>query len=305
MQLAQRLYEGVDIGGESRRPDHLYADRRRADRARGDRRGAPHSSTKLYGDRYVPASPRQYETKAKNAQEAHEAIRPTDFTKAPDKVARYLDGDAAKLYKLIWQRTLASQASSAEIERTTAEIDVTGNDGEAYGLRATGSVIRFDGFLKLYEEGPDDAVGEDGALPRARHRAITLDAAQDRGEAAFHRAAAPLHRGEPHQEDGGARHRPALDLCLDAQRAARPRICPARQEAASSRGQGPPGHRLPRELLQPLRRIRLHRRPRGEARPDLGRRARTGRTCSATSGASSSPRCTTSAICASPRCSTR
>ena len=71
----------------------------------------------------MPASPRQYETKAKNAQEAHEAIRPTDFTKAPDKVARYLDDDAAKLYKLVWQRTLASQAASAEIERTTAEIE--------------------------------------------------------------------------------------------------------------------------------------------------------------------------------------
>ena len=99
------------------------------------------------------------------AQEAHEAIRPTDFTKAPDKVGRYLEPDALKLYKLIWQRTLASQASSAEIERTTADIDVAGSDGKPYGVRATGSVIRFDGFLKIYEEGVDDAVGEDGSLP--------------------------------------------------------------------------------------------------------------------------------------------
>jgi DNA topoisomerase-1 len=121
--------------------------------------------TKLYGDRYVPSSPREYEAKAKNAQEAHEAIRPTDFTKEPEKVARYLDADAAKLYKLIWQRTLASQATSAEIERTTADIDVVGKDGKPYGVRATGSVIRFDGFLKIYEEGMDDAVGDDGALP--------------------------------------------------------------------------------------------------------------------------------------------
>ena len=164
MQLAQRLYEGVDMGGEAEGlitymrtdgvqivPEAVAAVRRLV--------------TKLYGDRYVPASPRQYEAKAKNAQEAHEAIRPTDFTKEPDKVARYLDDDAAKLYKLIWQRTLASQASSAEIERTTAEIDVAGKDGKPYGVRATGSVIRFDGFLKIYEEGIDDAVGEDGALP--------------------------------------------------------------------------------------------------------------------------------------------
>src|SRR6476660_8998110 len=164
MQLAQRLYEGVDMGGESEGlitymrtdgvqivPEAIAAARRTVEQ--------------LYGQNYVPASPRQYETKAKNAQEAHEAIRPTDFGTPPEKVARFLDGDSAKLYKLIWQRTLASQASSAEIERTTAEIDVTGKDGVPYGVRATGSVIRFDGFLKIYEEGIDDAVGDDGALP--------------------------------------------------------------------------------------------------------------------------------------------
>ena len=167
MQLAQRLYEGVDMGGETEGlitymrtdgvqivPEAVSAVRRLV--------------TKLYGDRYVPASPRQYETKAKNAQEAHEAIRPTDFAKEPDKVARYLEDDAARLYKLIWQRTLASQASSAEIERTTADIDVTGSDGKPYGVRATGSVIRFDGFLKIYEEG-DRRRGRRGRRPaRAR-----------------------------------------------------------------------------------------------------------------------------------------
>ena len=164
MQLAQRLYEGVDLGGEAEGlitymrtdgvqivPEAVAAIRKLV--------------TKRYGDRYVTPSPRQYETKAKNAQEAHEAIRPTDFSKDPDAVSRYLEADAAKLYKLIWQRTLASQASSAEIERTTADIDVAGTDGKSYGVRATGSVIRFDGFLKIYEEGIDDAVGEDGALP--------------------------------------------------------------------------------------------------------------------------------------------
>jgi DNA topoisomerase-1 len=137
MQLAQRLYEGVDLGGESEGlitymrtdgvqivPEAIAAARRLV--------------TKLYGDRYVPSSPREYETKAKNAQEAHEAIRPTDFSKDPESVSRYLEDDAARLYKLIWQRTLASQASSAEIERTTVDIDVTGKDGKHYGVRATG-----------------------------------------------------------------------------------------------------------------------------------------------------------------------
>ena len=164
MQLAQRLYEGVDLGGESEGlitymrtdgvqivPEAIAAARRLV--------------TRLYGDRYVPSSPREYETKAKNAQEAHEAIRPTDFGKDPESVSRYLEDDAARLYKLIWQRTLASQASSAEIERTTVDITVTGRDGQQYGVRANGSVIRFDGFLRIYEEGIDDAVGDDGALP--------------------------------------------------------------------------------------------------------------------------------------------
>jgi len=173
MQLAQRLYEGVDLGGEAEGlitymrtdgvqivPEAVAAIRKLV--------------TGLYGNRYVPASPREYETTAKNAQEAHEAIRPTDFSKTPESVGRYLDDDAAKLYKLIWQRTLASQASSAEIERTSAEIDVAGRDGKPYAVRATGSVIRFDGFLKIYEEGVDDAVGEDGALP-ALNKGDALD----------------------------------------------------------------------------------------------------------------------------------
>jgi len=175
MQLAQRLYEGVDLGGESEglitymrtdgvqiAPEAVAACRQTVER--------------LYGPRYLPSSPRQYETKAKNAQEAHEAIRPTDFTKPPDQVARYLEDDAAKLYKLVWQRTLASQAASAEIERTTAEIEVNGKDGVAYGLRATGSVVRFDGFLKLYEEGTDDAEGEDGGRLPALTKGDALDA---------------------------------------------------------------------------------------------------------------------------------
>ena len=164
MQLAQRLYEGVELDGEAEglitymRTDGVQIVPEAISAVRGLLSG-------LYGSRYVPSSPRQYSTKAKNAQEAHEAIRPTDFNKSPDKIGRYLDPDALKLYKLIWKRTLASQAASAEIERTSVDIDVAGSDGKPYGVRATGSVIRFDGFLKIYEEGVDDAVGEDGALP--------------------------------------------------------------------------------------------------------------------------------------------
>ena len=164
MQLAQRLYEGVDMGAESEglitymRTDGVQIVPEAVAKIR-------QVLTKLYGDRYVPDSPREYQAKAKNAQEAHEAIRPTDFTKDPDSVSRYLEEDAAKLYRLIWQRTLASQASSADIERTSIDIDVKGKDGKTYGMRASGQVVRFDGFLKLYEEGVDDIEGEDGRLP--------------------------------------------------------------------------------------------------------------------------------------------
>ena len=165
MQLAQRLYEGVDLGGEAEGlitymrtdgvqivPEAVSAIRRLV--------------AKLYGDRYVTllAAPiRDQGQERAGSARGHQADRL--HARIRDKVSRYLDPDAAKLYKLIWQRTLASQAASAEIERTTAEIDVAGNDGKPYGVRATGSVIRFDGFLKIYEEGIDDAVGEDGALP--------------------------------------------------------------------------------------------------------------------------------------------
>ncbi|MCC5640952.1 topoisomerase DNA-binding C4 zinc finger domain-containing protein, partial [Nostoc sp. CHAB 5844] len=123
-----------------------------------------------FGPRYVPEKPRFYSTKAKNAQEAHEAIRPTDFNRSPDKLRRFLDSDQMRLYDLIWKRGIASQMASAEIERTTVEI-LADNNGEKAGLRAVGSVIRFDGFIAAYtdqrEEGEaaEDGDDEDGRLP--------------------------------------------------------------------------------------------------------------------------------------------
>ena len=154
MQLAQRLYEGVDIGGETvglityMRTDGVDM--------------APEAVTAVrsligsdYGDRYLPSSPRRYTTKAKNAQEAHEAVRPTDPRRTPKEMARRLDDDQAKLYELIWKRTVASQMESAEVERTTVDISANGSD-RRIELRATGTVVTFDGFLALYQEGRDD-----------------------------------------------------------------------------------------------------------------------------------------------------
>ena len=109
-----------------------------------------------YGAEYVPSAPRIYKNKAKNAQEAHECIRPTDMTK--DAPSLKLETDQAKLYDLIWKRTLACQMESARLERTTVEI---GSKDEQVGLRATGQVVLFDGFLRVYEEGRDDVVVDD------------------------------------------------------------------------------------------------------------------------------------------------
>jgi DNA topoisomerase-1 len=159
MRIAQRLYEGVEIGGETvglityMRTDGIDI----ADEAIV---GARQVIGADYGERYVPGSPRRYHNKAKNAQEAHEAIRPTDLTRRPRETRSFLDADQAKLYELIWLRTVASQMESAELERTTADI-VAKAAGRVIDLRATGTVIKFDGFLTLYQEGEDDQIDEE------------------------------------------------------------------------------------------------------------------------------------------------
>ena len=163
MQIAQGLYEGVDIGGETvglityMRTDGIVMVPEAVAEARA-------TIGARYGQRYVPGAPRLYTSKAKNAQEAHEAIRPTLFERTPEAVSKYIDGDAARLYELIWKRAIASQMESAELERTT--VDVASADKKIM-LRATGTVTLFDGFLTLYQEGKDDESDEDGSrLPK-------------------------------------------------------------------------------------------------------------------------------------------
>ena len=160
MQVAQRLYEGVNIGGEvTGLITYMRTDG--VDLAGEAIAATRNAILKRFGEPYLPSVPRKYTTKAKNAQEAHEAIRPTDLFRFPENVRRVLDPDQMALYELIWKRTIASQMESAEIERTTADIGAKGNDGKAYSFRATGSVVKFDGFLKLYQEGLDDEEDED------------------------------------------------------------------------------------------------------------------------------------------------
>ena len=154
MSAAQRLYEAglityMRTDGIDMAPEAVMA-ARDAIKAR-------------FGENYVPKSPRMYKNKAKNAQEAHECIRPTDMMLSPDKL-RISEKDQKALYDLIWKRTLASQMEAARMERTTVEIGSA--DGQV-GLRANGQVMLFDGFLKVYDQGLDDDEGEDSArLPQ-------------------------------------------------------------------------------------------------------------------------------------------
>lgn len=159
MQVAQKLYEGIDIGGETTglitymRTDGVQIAPEAIDAART-------AIKDTFGNNYVPEKPRFYSTKAKNAQEAHEAIRPTDFMRTPDSVKQYLDSDQAKLYDLVWKRAIASQMTPADIERTTVEIEAIRGSDHA-NLRATGSVIQFDGFIAAYTDQRDEDSNED------------------------------------------------------------------------------------------------------------------------------------------------
>jgi len=175
MQIAQRLYEGIDLAGETvglityMRTDGVAISAEAIAAAR-----------QLIGSdfrtRYLPDAPRVYRSPAKNAQEAHEAIRPTDLARKPGDVASHLDRDQLRLYELIWKRTVASQMASALLEQVAVDIaDAAGR----LRLRANGSVILFDGFLRLYQEDRDDTPdtqigasempeGEGGRLPAMR-----------------------------------------------------------------------------------------------------------------------------------------
>ena len=154
MQVAQRLYEGMDIGGETvglityMRTDGVQMAPEAISAARA-------AIGKEFGEKYLPEKPRYYSAKAKNAQEAHEAIRPTDFFRTPASVKKYLDADQARLYELVWKRAIASQMNPAEIERTTVEIEAV-NGARRASLRAVGSVVRFDGFIAAYTDQKED-----------------------------------------------------------------------------------------------------------------------------------------------------
>ncbi len=157
MRIAQNLYEGKTVHGETMglitymRTDSVALAGEAVDAIRG-------LVKSRFGEAYLPARPHVFKARAKNAQEAHEAIRPTNPALHPADVRPFLSDDEAKLYELIWRRAVACQMAPAEIEQTTATLVSAGGE---MALKATGSVVRFDGFLKLYEEGRDEPASEE------------------------------------------------------------------------------------------------------------------------------------------------
>ena len=193
MRAAQRLYEAGHItymrtDGIDMAPEAVMAAR---DAIKG-----------RFGEAYVPKSPRMYKNKAKNAQEAHECIRPTDMTRDAGALSD-MGTDERRLYDLIWKRTLASQMEAARLERTVAEI--ASRDGEVT-LRATGQVVKFDGFMKVYEEGRDEPAEEEDARLPALAPGETVTLAPDGLREAFGK----LAEGRPESRGGMDRHAAGL-----------------------------------------------------------------------------------------------
>jgi DNA topoisomerase-1 len=276
MQVAQRLYEGVEIDGEvtglitymrtdgvQMAPEAIAATRNVIQRR--------------FGEPYVPGVPRQYRAKAKNAQEAHEAIRPTDLFRHPDQARRVLDRDQAEALQLIWKRTVASQMEAPISSAPPSIPSRRGRDGKSYVFRATGSVVRFDGFLKLYREAG------------RRRREGTRDSRRLRRVARGDRLGVAALAGEQHSAEPPPRYSEAsLIKKMEELGIGRPSTYTAiltvlrerrgyvRQEGKKliPEDKGRLVTAFPQIVLFPLCRIWLHRQSRGAARPDLVRRDR-------------------------------
>ncbi len=176
MRTAQRLYEGFNIDGETvglityMRTDGLQLSQEAIAGARG-------VIEREFGSQYLPDSPRVYKSTAKNAQEAHEAIRPTDLSRRPADVAQYLDEGQRKLYELIWKRTIACQMTPALLDQVAVVVNGE-KPGANANLRATGSVVRFPGFLRVYDEDRDDERDQNGANGKGETRLPAVEPGQ-------------------------------------------------------------------------------------------------------------------------------
>ncbi len=165
MVIAQQLYEGINIGEGGHTGLITYMRTDSVNLAEQALKQAAEVIHKRFGKEYYNGEPRRYSTKSKNAQEAHEAIRPTDLTLHPDEIKQYLDRGQARLYDLIWKRTVASQMAQAVFDQTAVDIAAPGKT-KTYNFRANGQVVKFEGFIKAYTEGRDEDEQEiEGQLP--------------------------------------------------------------------------------------------------------------------------------------------
>jgi DNA topoisomerase-1 len=160
MTIAQRLYEGVDLPGEGTVGLITYMRTDSVNLAESALREIAEVVRGEFGHAYALKEPRRYKTRSRNAQEAHEAVRPTSVLRTPDRLAATLDRDQLRLYTMIWQRTVATQMTEARFNQVGVDIEAT-SDGGAYGLRATGQTLVFDGFIRVYTEGRDEGPDED------------------------------------------------------------------------------------------------------------------------------------------------
>jgi DNA topoisomerase-1 len=175
MRIAQDLYEGMAIG--SGEPEGLitYMRTDSVNLAQNALEEAEQFIKSTYGNEYS-TGPKKYKTRSKSAQEAHEAVRPTSASNTPDKIAQFLSSEQLRLYTLIWKRTIASQMADAVVDNTGVDITAAAPNGNEYTVRATGSVIKFDGFRKLYIETKDeDAEDEDSRQLPAMNEGDSLD----------------------------------------------------------------------------------------------------------------------------------
>lgn len=161
MRVAQQLYEGVSLPGEGQTGLITYMRTDSTTIAESALREIRQVVKKEYGDRYTLAKPRRYKTTSRGAQEAHEAIRPTSAGRIPDRVEAHLSQDQAKLYRLVWQRAMASQMADAILDQVSVDIEATAEGAPRYLLRATGQTVKFDGFRRVYFETADDVPDRD------------------------------------------------------------------------------------------------------------------------------------------------
>jgi len=161
MRMAQQLYEGVTLPGEGQVGLITYHRTDSVTIAETALAEIAETVREQYGERYALKEPRRYKKKQRGAQEAHEAIRPTSAKRIPDRIASHLERDQARLYRLIWQRAVASQMAQAVLDQVSVDILATAEGAPEYLLRATGQTVKFDGFRRVYFEGRDDAPDED------------------------------------------------------------------------------------------------------------------------------------------------